>query len=178
MSLRSVIAAVLTQSAMTGYEITKEFDLVLGYFWKATHQQVYRELGRMTEAGFVRFTVVEQDGRPDKKVYELTDAGRQMFDAWLNETTPPRRVSDPLLVKFFAGEYAGRDTLLRQLGEARAQHKKTLAMYRAIEAEHYPEPLEAMPTWKRLMYMTLRHGIIREESWLEWAAEAERAVKL
>ena len=54
---------------MTGYEITRTFDQVLVYFWKASHQQVYRELASLHGDGCVVYEVVRQPDKPDKKVY-------------------------------------------------------------------------------------------------------------
>ena len=42
MSLKHLILAVVGTRPATGYEITKEFDEVAGFYWRATHQQVYR----------------------------------------------------------------------------------------------------------------------------------------
>ncbi|MDO3398366.1 PadR family transcriptional regulator, partial [Nocardioides sp. SOB44] len=59
----------------------------------ATHQQIYRVLGRMEADGWLRATTVEQAGRPAQKVYEVADTGREVLAAWLGEptATPPLR---------------------------------------------------------------------------------------
>ena len=49
MSLPHVILTVLSTRDATGYDITKEFSATIGYFWKASHQQVYRELNKMAQ---------------------------------------------------------------------------------------------------------------------------------
>jgi len=42
---------------MTGYELAKTFDSSIGFFWKTDHQQIYRELSRLRDRGYI------QDGR-------------------------------------------------------------------------------------------------------------------
>ena len=44
MALGDAILACLTEHPMTGYELAKTFDSSIGFFWKADHQQIYREL--------------------------------------------------------------------------------------------------------------------------------------
>ncbi|KAF0182458.1 MAG: hypothetical protein FD124_2429 [Alphaproteobacteria bacterium] len=177
MSLKHLILALVATRQSTGYEITKELDEVAGFFWRATHQQVYRELGDLAETGLLRFREVEQNGKPDKKVYAITAKGRKAFEAWFLEPTDPPRGADPLMIKFFAAELVGIDELRKQLANARAGHEAMLAAYEAIEAQHYAEPMRKMPRWKQLIFMTLRLGMARERAWLEWADESEKALR-
>ena len=61
MALREVILTVLARGEMTGYEITKDFEAVYVHFWRASHQQVYRELARLNKDGRVTVKVVAQE---------------------------------------------------------------------------------------------------------------------
>lgn len=178
MSLKHLILALVAARESTGYEITKEFDEVAGFFWRATHQQVYRELATLADAGLLRFREVEQQGKPDKKVYAITAKGRKAFADWFREPTDPPRAADPLMIKFFAAELVGVDELRKQLSYARARHEAALATYEAIQAQHYAEPMKKMPRWKQLIFMTLRLGIARERAWLEWADESEKVLRM
>jgi DNA-binding PadR family transcriptional regulator len=67
----------LLQSPQTGYDLSKEFDEKVSCYWQATSQQIYRELARMEAQGWVAMTVIPQSGRPDKKLYALTELGQQ-----------------------------------------------------------------------------------------------------
>ena len=90
--LREVILTVLAHRPMTGYEIARNFDQVLSHFWRASHQQIYRELARMDGDGYVVFRAVTQSGKPDKKLYSLTKAGRTALKKWVAVPTDlPRR---------------------------------------------------------------------------------------
>lgn len=173
MSLRHVILAVLSQETMTGYDITKQFDLVLGYFWRASHQQVYRELAALVDAELVRFRTVPQEGKPDKKVYAMTAKGKRELARWLKAAPDLPRLRDDLLVKLFAGETAGRDTLHDQIAQARVLHEKKLKTYLALEKEHFPQGPDKVPPFQRLIYLTLRHGVERERAWLRWSKQAD-----
>ena len=81
MALPHAILVSLTEQAGSGYELARRFDRSIGYFWPATHQQIYRVLRRMDDDGWVTPHQVAQDGRPDKKVYTVSDAGRAEWPA-------------------------------------------------------------------------------------------------
>jgi PadR family transcriptional regulator AphA len=176
LSLRHVILAVLSQSPASGYDITREFDVVAGFFWKASHQQIYRELAAMAADGLVRFKAVVQDGKPDKKLYSITAAGRREFARWFAEPTPIPRASDPLMIKFFSGKVGGIAELRAQLALARAQHEAQLRVLEGVQREHYPEPIGEMPPWKVCIFLSLSLGLARERAWLDWAETSDRAL--
>ena len=53
MSLQHALLVSLAEQEATGYDLTRRFDRSLGFFWRATHQQIYRVLGRMAEDGLL-----------------------------------------------------------------------------------------------------------------------------
>ena len=53
MSIQHALLTSLLEKPSTGYELANRFDRSIGYFWQATHQQIYRELGRMVTAGWL-----------------------------------------------------------------------------------------------------------------------------
>ena len=74
MSLKHAILILLETEPGSGYDLVKRFKAGLGYFWNAKHQQVYQELKKLSEAGWLAFAEETQETRPDKKVYRLTQA--------------------------------------------------------------------------------------------------------
>ena len=75
MALGDAILACLTERPMTGYELAKTFDNSIGFFWKADHQQIYRELTKLRDRGHIQGREVVQSGKPNKLVYTLTPEG-------------------------------------------------------------------------------------------------------
>ena len=88
MALEHAILVSLSERPASGLELAHRFDRSIGFFWSATHQQIYRVLGRMEVDGWVRSSAVEQHGRPDKKVYKVTTAGRGELSNWLASPMP------------------------------------------------------------------------------------------
>ncbi|MEC6832983.1 PadR family transcriptional regulator [Photobacterium toruni] len=74
--LQKAVLLFLTESSMTGYEICKE--LMATQVWTANHQQVYRELHLLNDKLCVEFEEIPQNGKPDKKLYSITDIGRSV----------------------------------------------------------------------------------------------------
>jgi PadR family transcriptional regulator, regulatory protein AphA len=176
MSLKHLILALVAQKPSTGYEITYEFDAVSSFFWRASHQQIYRELAALAEGGLLRFKIVDQRSKPDKKVYFITAKGKKAFAAWFAEPEPLPRQTDGLMIKFFSGELGGIDELRNQLKIARAAHEARLKALQAVAAEHYREPVGDMPRWKQCIYLTLQLGLARERTWLEWAEASDKVL--
>lgn len=84
MSLKYGILGLLSYGPMTGYELNRAFHASLAFFWKATMSQVYRELKQMEQKGWVSATtIIQHNGKPNKKEYTLTQEGREAFVRWL-----------------------------------------------------------------------------------------------
>ena len=81
MALRHAVLAALLEGEASGYQLAKRFDVSVANFWSATSQQLYRELDRLEAEGLVRARLVRQQRRPDKRVFTLTDAGRDVVAA-------------------------------------------------------------------------------------------------
>lgn len=110
--LKHGILGLLNYEEMTGYEIMEAFRDSLGFFWKAQTSQIYRELGKLEEKGWVTKTCVPQRGRPDKNVFAITDRGRHELLFWLSNGDLCLEQRVPLLMKvFFMGELSAEQSI-------------------------------------------------------------------
>lgn len=177
MALTHAILASLIERPGSGYELAQRFDRSIGYFWHASHQQIYRELGAMERQDWVRVKLVEQAGRLDKKVYSARPAGRKALAAWLAEPVEPAGIREDLLVKMRAaaalGKFAG---LIAEVERHRKLHQQRLQMYRAFEKRDFPKPAK-LPPAQKLQYLVLRSGVVYESGWLDWCDEALRTLR-
>ncbi|WP_422911108.1 PadR family transcriptional regulator [Pseudomonas sp. MAC6] len=176
MSLKHAILILLESEPGSGYDLLKRFKDGLGYFWNAKHQQVYLELKKLSEAGWLEFEAQAQDTRPDKKNYRLTPAGHAELLRWLGEPVQPNKINDALLVKLYAGAHTSLDNLREEMQRHVAIHRKTLDSLLNIEREYLALPDEQRKAL-RLPYLTLRRGILGEQSWLAWADEVDHALQ-
>lgn len=172
MALRYALLAALQEQPATGYELTQRFRTRLANVWNASHQQVYRELGRLLEEKMLLVEDIPQTDKPDKKRYHVTLVGRQALKSWLDRPQPRPPVRDPLLVKLFAGELLDLDALADELSQRRQDAVAQLGYFRVIEHTYFRKP-ERMGRHFRLQHLALRRGMLAEESWLAWLDEAE-----
>lgn len=170
MSLRFAILVSLESGAQTGYEIAREFDGGVGNFWHATHQQIYRELGKLTDEKLVEFEQIQQESRPSKKRYVITEEGNAELADWLNSPTTRQPLRDPLLVKISAGFLADPEQLKTEVLNHRAYYAERLARYEGYEKECQIH--KGKLTEKQMyLYLTLRRGILASQAWITWADE-------
>ncbi|MGW7196385.1 PadR family transcriptional regulator [Streptomyces chryseus] len=176
MSLPYAILTALLEKPSSGLELTRRFDRSIGYFWSATHQQIYRELGKLEESGAIRaLPGPQQPTRGQKKEYEVLPAGRAELAAWVARIEDPKPIRDALLLRLRAAGVVGTEGLEAEVRRHLALHRAQLAEYRAIEERDFGEGGKSEVD--RLRHLVLRAGIDLERFWIGWleTARAELA---
>jgi DNA-binding PadR family transcriptional regulator len=98
--MREALLSLLHKEPAHGYELKLAIESVFGELWPDVNiGQIYQTLGRLERAGLVRSATVTQEHRPDKRVYELTPAGREALRQWVDEVVPAARVREGFLSK-------------------------------------------------------------------------------
>jgi DNA-binding PadR family transcriptional regulator len=175
MALEHAILVSLAEKASTGYDLARRFDKSIGQFWTATHQQVYKVLARMEAAGWVASTHVAQDGRPDKKVYDLTPAGREELTTWLALPADTEAARSDLAVKIRGASDGDPAAVADEVRRHRALHAERLEYYLANEKREFPDP--AALSGRRLhQWLVLRGGIGLERGLIDWYDEVISAL--
>ncbi|WP_033219146.1 PadR family transcriptional regulator [Kitasatospora phosalacinea] len=169
MSLPHAILTALLEKPSSGLELTRRFDRSIGFFWSATHQQIYRELGRLEREGLVRASGPGA-GRGQRKEYEVLPDGRAELARWTALAQDPKPVRDALLLRLRAAAVLGLGGLEEELARHRELHRAQLAEYLEIERRDFPP--EAAAGENRLQHLVLRGGIQLESFWLAWLDEA------
>ena len=168
MSLKHSLLVMLADNPASGYDLSQAFKGSVGFFWNASHQQIYKELKAMTDAGWLACDTEAQSDRPDKKIYSVTPAGQCALTQWLTQPAKPNKYKDALLVKIYGGRHIPRANLLKELDEHKALHERNLQKLLAIEAEYHALPAKDKASFE-LPYLTLKLGISSERNWLDWA---------
>jgi DNA-binding PadR family transcriptional regulator len=170
MSLPHALLTALSEKPSSGLELARRFDKSIGYFWSATHQQIYRELGRLEDEGLIRALPAERPTRGQKKSYEVLPAGRAELARWTAERQDPKPPRDPLLLRLRAAAVVGADGIEDELRRHLDLHRRQLAEYEAIEARDFP-PGKDSPQ-DRLQHVVLQAGIDLETFWTGWLTRA------
>lgn len=169
MALAHTILTVLAEAPSSGYDISKRFEETVSCYWKASQQQVYRELSKMEKQGWVDFELVPQDGKPDKKIYAITPVGQQELRRWYPEPTEPAPIREDLLVKVLGGAHLPNTVLIQEVQRRRQMHLQQLQRYQDMEIEHQADPNPSRQGQYR--YLTLRRGLRYEQDWVAWCDE-------
>ena len=163
----SILASLAGGKPCSGYDLAKQFNTTVGFFWHATHQQIYRELSRMEREGLVVSEVVVQEERPDKKLYRVTAKGKELLIQWLSEPSEPSPVKEDLLAKLHVGYLAPENTIIEELLRHRKIHSDRLDHYLSVKDRYFSVP-EGLSEKSRFRYLILKRGIMHEEGWIEW----------
>jgi len=169
-ALEHALLVALRERPASGLELARRFDRSIGFFWHATHQQIYRVLARMEGDGWLTATAVAQSGRPDKKEYAVSAAGRRVLADWLAAEIPVEPLRSELAVKLRGASYGDRVAVRALVERHLADHRARLAAYEQMATEQYPDP-GALDGADRDRWLVLRGGIRLEEFWVGWLTE-------
>ena len=138
MSVRSLCLAILNFGDATGYEIRKEaIEGRFSYFDDASFGSIYPALAKLTADGMVTVREEIQPGKPARKVYSVTDAGREEFVTTLCEPQAPDTFKSPFLLVALHAEQVGPDVLRRAIERRREQVR--------AELKHLTDHIENCP---------------------------------
>lgn len=172
--LKFAVLGFLNYGEMSGYDIKTQMATSTGYFWHANISQIYATLKKLEADLLVTSEMVEQDTRPDRRVYRITEAGRDELIGWLNT---PHQGLDPrkeaLLLRVFFSAQADKGQLLTQLRVQHQLHEKQAEHYAAIgndicaTRELHPALARDAVLWEA----TRRFGERIERMYTDWIAE-------
>lgn len=166
-SCLAVLGLVAIRPA-SGYELVAFGDRSIAHFWSIPRSQLYRELARLERLGLIAGTRVAQTSAPDKRVYEITEAGRVELVTWVESPVLPNVSSkNGLLLKVFMARHARPESLRPLLRAYRESVELHLADLQAI-VEQLADREKA-----RFGRLTARWGILHAEASLAWLDEAE-----
>ncbi|MEU9831279.1 PadR family transcriptional regulator [Streptosporangium sp. NPDC048047] len=158
--VQEVLLALLAAEASHGYRVRARLQLALGPLAEALNAgQVYVTLSRLEKSGLVTAERVGQTDRPDRKVYELTEAGRERVTAWLDDTGWPKPAPAEFHLKLVAASAAGLADPGRLVD---AQRHALLAELAAAQRAALAEPADSAAA------LLLEGVVLRLQADLQW----------
>lgn len=169
-TLKYAILGMLNKQDMTGYELMKIFEGALAEFWSVKHSQIYPELKKLTEEGMVIYRVQISGTVLEKKLYSITELGRQDFMNWLSQTHKMKSApKDEFRLQLFYSSALEPECQLHLLQERLKQHQIRLEHLKNNQAEFGVIPKKG--TYEFSDYLVLLGAIRREESACNWLKE-------
>jgi DNA-binding PadR family transcriptional regulator len=166
----AVILGLVALRPRSGYEIKAAVDSSTRFFWAASYGQIYPELKRLEEGGLIAGEPAPRGARR-RRVFRITPAGREAFDAWLAQPEFSWELRDEGLLKLFFADLLPPAAALELVRARRAAHERFLARLRAIQPG--PGPVAGAARFPDLV---LEYGIGMNEWAIGWCDEVERAL--
>ena len=169
MSLKHAILGFLSNHQMTGYDLKKNFDQSIQFFWPANQSQIYRTLTEMYENGLVHQEVVERDDRLDMKIYHITDTGREELQRWLSTPLMYQSYREAFLIQIYFGSKLNDQDVLpiirHMISDLESSQKQLTMIYKM-----YQSKIDQMESPRSLFYslLTLEYGIASNQAALNW----------
>lgn len=147
MSVKYTLLALLFRHPMHGYELGKQLHSVIDADWDVKPGQIASTLARLRDANLVDYEIEPTDDAPDRKVYFITDEGRQELEQWyLKPEVRDYRLGDAFYIKLVLSLLDGpvdpEQILMAQRRELYQQMHLATEMLRHTDARtHFPRIL-------------------------------------
>lgn len=119
------LLSFLSTEPLTGYDLM----LRLNQIWNTTHSAIYPLLSELEEKNYVSYTLIEQTGKPDKKLYSITSQGVDALKKWITSTTDAAVVKDEMMLKLYCIQVLDKETLETLLTELENRCEKDIDRY-------------------------------------------------
>jgi DNA-binding PadR family transcriptional regulator len=169
-SIRYALLSLLAREPLSGYDIKQHMNNRLGPFWKVGSNQVYPELAKMEGDGIVKLRVIEQHTyRPARKLYEITEVGREALISWTIEPRGVENFRDDFLLKAYNSWLVAPEKMIIQIEEIKKQHEERLAAYlekvteltQLLETSKSDDPISSSIS-------VVEFGVKYERLYIEW----------
>lgn len=97
MDVKTVCLGMLTDGEASGYDLKKHFESSFGHFFAAGYGSIYPALASLSAQGYVSCKEIPQQGKPDRKVYRITENGRRRLLQELDHPNPSHKVRSEFL---------------------------------------------------------------------------------
>ncbi len=160
------ILGFLNECEMSGYDIRKEAEDSIGYFWHESEGHLYPTLSQMARGGLIEEVNVKKRNSRQRKQYRITALGREKLVEWLNMPVIEGRVRNSFLLKLFFSKDAKPEAIKEHLERELFKRKEQLAIFKRIKDKI---PLSTSnKKQQHLWEITLDFGLTMTSTWIDW----------
>lgn len=180
MPLAHAILGFLDYEPMSGYDLKKHFDQSIAHFWSATQSHIYKALESLEEQGWAESKVIPQEGKPNRKEYHITKAGRAELRRWVSTPLPLSVTREAWLIQIFFSHASSNDEIIALLQERAKQIRASLESFTQVNTSVKENAASmGVERMRQLWKMTAEYGAAYFEAELAWLEVAiKKARKL
>ncbi len=139
MNVRTLCLGVLSGGEATGYEIKKEIEEgMFSHFIDASFGSIYPALTQLAGEGLVTVRAEEQTGKPDKKVYAITETGRRALARSLAVQPARDKYKSEFLFQMLLQEFITREVVIEAIDKQLADLNADLARIAECKCSEVP----------------------------------------
>lgn len=179
MSLKYGILGFLSKWEASGYDLKKEFDDVMSIFWHSHLSQIYPELNKLEKENLITSRVVTQPGKPDKKLYRITEHGLADLKHWLIAPPEAPKIKDSFLMHMFFMDNMPVEETLYQLKAYQKEREQRLHKMIRILKERWGSIQDRQVMNARILMSAtvLKRGVEQELQYIEWCSQSIRLIE-
>lgn len=181
MDVKTVCLGMLSSGPASGYDLKKQFESSFGHFFAAGYGSIYPALSGLAEQGYVTCMCIPQDGRPDRKVYEITDDGMSFLCNALENPTPCHKIRSEFLATLCFAHLMANAQIEAVLSHRLEEVDESLRMIDDLESkcgETWSPAMTFVAGFGKAMLTTSKDYIIENRHLLTKAATATSAIGL
>jgi DNA-binding PadR family transcriptional regulator len=168
--VRLPLLALLARGPAHGYELKQDLEQLLGSAYPQPNVgQIYVTLGRLEKSGLIEGEDVEQSSRPNKKVYHLTDAGREALAAWFEDTADEPRVRDEFFMKLALAPQSGATDQITLINKQRRQYLNTMRELSRLAAAEDRD--------NRIAHLLIEGAMLHLQADLDWLERCQEELE-
>ena len=170
MPLEHAILAFIEFQPMSGYDLKKFFDVSVAHFWSATQSHIYKSLEGLEKKGWAEAQVIQQDGKPNRKEYQITDEGRAELRRWLVTPLPMEPVREASLIQIFFSHLSTNEEIAALFETRIKEIREHLHILKTVAQTAIDENAKrvGVERARQLWQVTLDFGIDYYEFELAW----------
>ena len=174
-SSTEVLLGLLAIQPMSGYDLGLTIRASVGHFWNESYGQIYPNLKKLARDGFVSCKTERHKGKPDRRIYSITDKGRERLTHWLAVPPQPEIPRNEMLLKLFFGEHVPAPVLIGYVERAAEERRALLELLERAEREEIDQNQRypGAPYWR----MAAHYGQMEMRAHLRWANETLAELK-
>jgi PadR family transcriptional regulator AphA len=180
MDVKTVCLGMLNDGEASGYDLKKYFESTFAHFFAAGYGSIYPALSSLAEAGLVVCREIPQEGKPDRKVYQITDAGREHLLGALQNPAPTHKLRSEFLATMCFAHLMSPEQIEIILANRLREIERYMSMFHELETscmEDWPEGMRFVCGFGKAMTEAMQAYIKENKDMLTEHASAQPSTK-